>query len=114
MEYMLLKNHTNLKNRMAVLRNRRPSSRMHPGCTDPLLKFSTRRVDPPPDTQDLAGVDGGEAREAFRDHLEDQPPRYQIDPLLDRRLRYLYGICGSRRDRDVCDFRDQFAIVTTF
>ena len=31
------KHHTNLKNRMAVLRNRRPP-RMHPGCTDPLLK----------------------------------------------------------------------------
>jgi hypothetical protein len=36
------KHHTILKNRMAVLRNRRPP-RMHPGCADPLLK---ERVSP--------------------------------------------------------------------
>jgi hypothetical protein len=35
------KHHTNLKNRMAVLRNRRPP-RMHPGCADPLLKKKNR------------------------------------------------------------------------
>ena len=31
------KHHTNFKNRMVVLRNRRPP-RMHPGCADPLLQ----------------------------------------------------------------------------
>ena len=39
------KHGTNLKNRIAVLRNRR-QPRMHPGCTDPLLKNSVFRPAP--------------------------------------------------------------------